>query len=145
MDLWGIPNTVIILDDLAFKSKKVLRCRTLLNPFNLCIDYFCWLMCSCLGYADHFCWWMHWGWGPSLAYEALLLLWMWDHPRWPALHHEGWTTTLLQLLWVPLCRVLRCMWRTYRYIYLLFWIHWHIWAVTTTHGHVFLTLISWIL
>lgn len=58
---------------------------------------------------------MHWGRGQALAHEALLLLRVWNHPRRPALHHEGWTATLLQLLWVPLCRVLWCVWRTHRY------------------------------
>lgn len=71
--------------------------------------------CARFNPADHFCWRVHRGRGPALAHEALLLLWMWDHSGWPALHHEGWKTTLLQLLWVPLCRVLRRLWGTHRY------------------------------
>lgn len=60
---------------------------------------------------------MHWSGGEALAHEALLLLWVWDHPWRAALHHEGRTATLLQLLWVPVCRVLWCMWRTHRYLF----------------------------
>ena len=85
------------------------------TPCNLCAEYPFWLM-YCLGHADNLCWWMHWGRGQALAHEALLLLRVRDHPRRPALHHEGWTATLLQLLRVPLRRVLWRMWRTHRYI-----------------------------
>lgn len=62
---------------------------------------------------DYLCWWVHRGRGAPLAYEALLLFWMWDNSGRPALYNEGRQTILLWLLWVSLCRVLWGMWRTY--------------------------------
>ena len=63
--------------------------------------------------SDYLRWRVHRGRGAPLAHEAFCLLWMWDNPGGPALHHEGWQTLLLWLLWVTLRRVLWGLWGTH--------------------------------
>lgn len=67
-------------------------------------------------FTDNLCWWVYWSWGTSLAHETFLLFWVRDYFRRTEIHHEGWPTFLLWMLWVPVCRVLRGLWGEYWWV-----------------------------
>jgi len=45
-------------------------------------------------FLDYFFWWMYRGRRQALAYEALLLFWMWSCSRWSTIYYEGRKTEL---------------------------------------------------
>jgi len=65
-------------------------------------------------FVAYLCRWVHRSRGAALAHEAFLLLWVWGSSRWSAVHHAWGSSSLLQLLWVTLCRILRLLWRAHR-------------------------------
>lgn len=67
-------------------------------------------------FTDNLCWRVYWSWGSSLAHETFLLLWVRDYFGRTEVHHEGWPTFLLWMLWVTVCRVLRGLWGEYWWV-----------------------------